>query len=145
METIYKDAFDVVTDVRALVNVPAIVSLLDGGKVEPSVKSTGASKRGIVVNCNSISNTSQQIGFGSINCYAPAISSTVDNKPVQLPDQQTLSNLAKAVKKLVDGVYANTFHIWIESLPVIMQDTDGSYFANMRFRYQSIQTNFKNI
>jgi len=145
METVYKDGFDVVTDVRALINVASIQAMLDGGKVEPSIKSTGASKKGIVVNCPSISNTAEQIGFGSINCYAPAIISTVDNKPVQLPDQATLSNLAKAVKKRVDSYKGNDFECWIESLPVIMQDTDGSYFANLRFRYQASQRNFKNI
>ncbi|NII81747.1 MULTISPECIES: hypothetical protein [unclassified Pedobacter] len=142
----YKDVFDMVTDVRKLINIPAIVTLLGAGaKVEPSIKSTEPSVKGIVVNGISISNTSDQIGFGNVNCYAPAIISTANGKAVSLPDQATLSNLAKAVKPLIDGVFKPTFRVWVESLPTIIQDTDGSYFANMTFRYQSIQNNYNNI
>ncbi|MDQ1139421.1 hypothetical protein [Pedobacter agri] len=140
-----KDGFDVVTDVRGLINIPAIKSLLGGGKVEPSVKSTASTVKGIVVNSISISNTADQIGFGNVNCYAPAISSTVNGKTVLLPDQQALSTLAKAITPLIDGVYSASFRVWVEDMAVILQDTDGSYFANIRFRYQSIQDNFKNI
>lgn len=142
----YKDVFDMVTDVRKLINVPAIIAVLGAGaKVEPSVKSTEPSVKGIVVNGLSISNTADQIGFGNVNCYAPAIVSTENGKSVSLPDQATLSNLAKAVKPLIDGVFSSTFRVWVESLPTILQDTDGSYFANMTYRYQSIQNNFNNI
>ncbi|RZJ90975.1 MAG: hypothetical protein EOO20_06595 [Chryseobacterium sp.] len=140
-----KDGFDVVTDVRGLINTPAIQGLLGGGKIEPSVKSTASTVKGIVVNSISISNTADQIGFGNVNCYAPAISSTVNGKTVLLPDQQALSTLAKAIMPLIDGVYSASFRVWVEDMAVILQDTDGSYFANIRFRYQSIQENFKNI
>jgi len=141
-----KDGFDVVTDVRALLNTQNMLALLGtGGKVEPSVKSTASTVKGIVVNSISVSNTPDQIGFGNVNCYAPAISSTVNGKTVLLPDQASLSTLAKAVPPLIDGVYSASFRVWIEDAAVIMQDTDGSYFANIRFRYQSIQENFKNI
>ncbi|RZJ84899.1 MAG: hypothetical protein EOO20_20665 [Chryseobacterium sp.] len=140
-----KDGFDVVTDVRALINIPNVLALIPGGKVEPSVKSTSSTVKGIVVNSISISNTTDQIGFGNVNCYAPAISSTANGKTVLLPDQQALSTLAKAITPLIDGVYSASFRVWVEDMAVILQDTDGSYFANIRFRYQSIQDNFKNI
>lgn len=141
-----KDGFDVVTDVRGLLNIQTILGLLGtGGKVEPSVKSTASTVKGIVINSLSISNTADQIGFGNVNCYAPAISSTTNGKTVLLPDQASLSTLAKAVTPLIDGVYSTHFRVWVEELAVIVPDTDGSYFANIRFRYQSIQENFKNI
>ena len=63
-----KDNFDIVTDIRALVNVPSILTLLNGGKVDPSVKTTGADVRGIVINSLGITNTAEQIGSGNINC-----------------------------------------------------------------------------
>ena len=140
-----KDGFDVVTDVRGLINVPSIQTMLSGGKVEPSVKSTPSTVKGIVVNSLSITNTADQIGFGNVNCYAPAIISNVLGNNVSSPDQQTLSNLAKAIASLIDGVYSASFRVWVEEGAVILKDTDGSYFANIRFRYQSIQENFKNI
>lgn len=135
-----KDGFDIVTDVRNLINVPEITNLLGyGGKVDPSIKSTGPNSKGVVVNALGITNAQDQIGFGNINCYAPAVISTIDGKSVSLPDQSALSSLAKAIVQLVDDVYRPTFRCWVEDMPVIMQDTDGSYYANIRFRYQSIQ------
>ncbi|WP_443945602.1 hypothetical protein ACJVDH_00390 [Pedobacter sp. AW1-32] len=141
-----KDSFDLVADVRGLLNVPAITTLLEpGGRVDPSVKTTASTVKGIVVNSLGITYTQDQIGFGNINCYAPAIPSTINGKTVLLPDQAYLSTLAKQVTKLIDGVYASTFRVWVEEGALILQDTDGSYFANIRFRYQSIQENYKNI
>jgi len=141
----YKDVFDMVTDVRSLINIQSIKDLLGGGKIEPSVKSTGKTVKGIVVNGLSISNTADQIGYGNVNCYAPALSSTVDGKVVLLPDQSTLSNLAKAVKNVIDSHFDGEFSCWIEEPGAPMQDTDGSYFANCTYRYEFSQKNFKNI
>lgn len=140
-----KDAFDVVTDIRGLINIPAITSLLSGGKVEPSVKTTASTVKGVVVNCLGITNDPDQLAYGSVNCYAPALSSTVNGKTVLLPDQQSLSNLAKAIIPLVDEQYKDNFRCWIEDLPTITQDTDGSYYANIGYAYRSIQTNYTNI
>lgn len=140
-----KDGFDIVTDVRALLNIPSIIALLGGGKVEPSVKSTEPTVKGIVINSLGITNEADQVGFGNINCYCPAIISTINGKTVSLPDQAALSNLAKAITPLVDEQYKPTFRCWIEEGANIMQDTDGSYFANVKFRYQSIQSNYTNI
>lgn len=141
----YKDGFDVVSDVRGLVNIPEVINLLKGGIVHPSIKSDGPEIPGIVVNCSSIINTVDQLGRGNVNCYAPAIKSKVNGKPVLFPDQELLNILAKAVKPLIDGIYKPTFRVWVEDMPVILQDTDGSYYSNIRFRYQSIQSNFNNI
>lgn len=140
-----KDGFDIVTDVRALVNVPNVLTLLSGGKVDPSIKTTGSDKKGIVVNSIGITNAKEQKGFGNVNCYAPAIISTINGKQVQLPDQATLSTLVKAIKPLIDGVRMPHFECWVTENATIMQDTDGSYFANIQFEYRATQDNFKNI
>ena len=140
-----KDGFDVVTDIRGLINVQSVLLLLQGGKVDPSIKTTGASKRGIVVNVLGITNAQDQIGFGNINCYAPAIISTIDGKSISLPDQATLSTLAKAIEPLIDDVYTSSFRVWIKEEGIPTQDTDGSYFASIQFGYQSIQDNFKRV
>jgi hypothetical protein len=135
-----KDGFDLVTDVRSLVNIPSVLALLgSGGKVEPSVKTTSSDKKGIVVNSLGITNETDQVGLGNINCYAPAIISTINGKSVSLPDQQALSTLVKAITPLIDDQFKTSFRVWIEEMATIMQDTDGSYFANIQFRYQSIK------
>lgn len=142
-----KDGFDIVTDIRSLINIPEVIALLGvGGKVDPSVKTTSSSVKGIVVNSLGITNTADQIGFGNVNCYAPSLPPlTINGKSVSLPDQQSLSTLVKAITPLIDGQYKATFRCWVVENGTIMQDTDGSYFANIRFRYQSIQDNYKNI
>lgn len=134
-----KDGFDLVTDIIGLVKTGPVLTLLQGGKVDASVKTTASSVKGIVVNAIGITNVADQIGFGNVNCYAPATISTIGGKPVSLPDQLALSTLVKAIKPLIDDIYKPTFRVWIEEMGTIMQDTDGSYFANIAFRYQSIQ------
>lgn len=135
-----KDGFDLVTDVRGLINTGPILALLGtGGKVDPSIKTTSSNVKGIVVNAIGITNDQDQIGFGNVNCYAPAIISNINGKSVSLPDQAALSTLVKAIKPLIDDIYTPTFRVWIEEMGTIMQDTDGSYFANIGFRYQSIK------
>lgn len=146
MEIMYKDGFDVVTDVRSLINIPSILALLGtGGKVDPSIKTTGSDKKGIVVNSIGITNTKEQKGLGNINCYSPAIISKINGKNVSLPDQQALSTLVKVVKPLVDGVRMSHFECWVSEQATIVQDTDGSYFANLPFEYRASQNGFKNI
>lgn len=140
-----KDGFDVVTDVRNLINIQTVQQMLNGGKVEPSIKSTASSIKGIVVNSITISNDQDQVGFGNVNCYAPPLESNVNSNTLPLPDQATLSTLAKTVTALIDGVYTPSFRVWVDNGAQILKDTDGSYFANIRFRYQSIQSNYKRI
>lgn len=132
-----KDGFDIVTDVRGLLS--PLIPLLNGGAIYPSVRPSGSNKTDVVVNSLGISNKIDQVGFGNINIYAPFIQSSANGKPQTLPNQQLLSNLAKATVPLVDEVYKSTFRCWIEELPILLQDTDGSYFCNIRFRYQSIK------
>lgn len=140
-----KNGFDVVSDVRSLLNVQGVISLLEGGFVEPNIKSTDRYVRGIVVNTTGISNTQDQIALGSINCYAPSIEATVMGRQVQLPDQATLSLLVKAVEPLIDNIHRASFRVWVWDNGRIFQDADGSYFATIRYRYQSLQENYKRI
>lgn len=140
-----KDGFDIVTDVMNLINVPSILALLEGGQIDPSVKTTSSSVKGIVVSSLGITNAAEQVGNGNINCYAPPIISTIDDKSVLLPDQSALSTLAKAISPLVDGYRGSNFECWITTMPTVMQDTEGGYFANLQFEYRSSQYNLKNI
>ncbi len=135
-----KDGFDAITDVRGLINIPSVLALLGtGGKVDPSIKTTGSDVKGIVVNLLGITNDQDQIAIGNVNCYAPAIISTINGKQVSLPNQAALSTLAKAITPLIDEQYKTTFRVWVEENATIVQDTDGSYFASIKFRYQSIK------
>ena len=141
-----KDGFDAITDVRGLINIPSVLALLGtGGKVDPSIKTTGSDVKGIVVNLLGITNEQDQIAIGNVNCYVPAIISTINGKQVSLPNQAALSTLAKAITPLIDEQYKAKFRVWVEENATIVQDNDGSYFASIKFRYQSLQDNYTNI
>jgi hypothetical protein len=138
-----KDCFDVTTDVRGLLNVPSITNLLGpNGNIYQTERPSGrANMTDLVINCLGVTNEALQKGSGNINAYAPAIVSNT----VKLADQLRLSALAKAIIPLIDAQYKSSFQTWLDEVPTVMQDTDGSYFVNIPFEYQSVQTEFKNI
>lgn len=136
-----KDVFDMVTDVRSLVNVPSITGQING-RVFPNMRPDGRSEfADLVVNGISITNTQQQIGSGNVNGYVPAI--LVDGEKVA--DQAKLSAIGKSITGLIDGQYRDSFRVFAEDGSELMQDTDGSYFVNVPFKYYSIQENYKHI
>jgi hypothetical protein len=139
-----KNGFDVVNDIRGLINVPGITGIITG-KIYPGQRPSNSAKSDIVVRVNTGTNAQDQSFYGYINGYYPNLSSTIDGKPQSLPDYEKLGNLAKAITPLVDSQYRPTFRCWIEEAPIMLQDTDGAFFVSIMFRYQSIQENYKNI
>jgi len=137
-----KDSFDMTMDVRNMLSLPAITALLGvDGKIYQTERPSGrATFTDIVINALGITNTTLQNGSGNINCYVPMITSG----GVKLVDQTKMMTLSRAVIALVDEQYKATFQTWIEDSQTIMQDTDGSYFVNIPFKYQSVQ-NYTNI
>jgi len=137
-----KDSFDITIDVRGLLNMPAILTLLGAdGKIFQTERPTGrANFTDIVINALGITNTSLQKGSGNVNCYVP----TITSNSVKIADQAKMMVLSRAVIALIDEQYKATFQTWIEDSQNILQDSDGSYFVNIPFEYQSLQ-NYKNI
>ncbi len=137
-----KDCFDMVTDVRGLLNVESVQALLQGGKIYPHQRPSGRNACiDIVISCRGVTNTQIQNGFGVINCYVPTITSGGQ----QLTDQTTFAKVAKTLIPLIDEQFKSTFHTWLDDTPEIMRDTDGKDFLNIRFRYRSLQSNYKHI
>lgn len=138
-----KDAFDVILDVRTLLDKQVIAKAY--GKpvdVWNNERPSGrAELSDIVINCLGISNSAIQKGSGNINCYVPSIQSGGQ----KMADQLGLMALSRVIIPLVDVQYRASFITWLEDAPNILQDTDGSYFVNIPFEYQSIQDNYKNI
>ena len=137
-----RDSFDITIDVRGLLNVPAITSLLGtDGKIYQTERIPGrALMTDLVVNALGITNTSIQRGAGNVNCYVPAITSG----SAKIADQAKMMVLSRAVIAIIDERYTTNYQTWIEDSPTINQDSDGTYFVNVPFRYQAIQ-NYKNI
>lgn len=129
-----KDVFDMVTDVRSLLNVPALTGQIDG-KVYPSIRPDGSAKCDVVVNGLGLTQTQDQIGSGNINIHVPKIKSS----GVEVPDQARMSALGKIAAGLIKAVYKASFRVFLDSQPVPVKDSDGSYYVNIRYKYYSLQ------
>jgi hypothetical protein len=138
-----KDSFDMVTDVRSLINVPAITSVLGEGKIYPHRRPAGRSeKMDIVVNALGVNNAQYQTGTANINIYAPSIKATQEDSSVQyLPDYVKLNGLVKMVLPLVDSQYKPTFNTEVTDPGTLLQDADGNWFMSLQLAYRSIQDN----
>ncbi|MCY1551217.1 hypothetical protein D9M68_875310 [compost metagenome] len=140
-----KNALDMITDVRGLLNVSSITSQINGG-IWPGDRPAGSDKIDLVVNAITITNSQIQTGSGNVNIYAPLLIQTINGKQSKLPDYVKLSSLVKLVQDAIDERYEKTFRVEVdEGSGKIYEDTDGSYFANVKFYYQSYNKNYKNI
>ncbi|MBB6109713.1 hypothetical protein SAMN05421821_105131 [Mucilaginibacter lappiensis] len=141
-----KNGFDMINDVRSLINVPAVLSLIDG-KIYPGTRPIGrTNKVDIVVNALGVNNNQLQKGTANINIYAPGIRTTQEDNSVQyLPDYAKLNAIVKVVTPLVESQFRATFNTKVTDPGTPLQDADGNWLVSMQLSYQSIQTNYKNI
>lgn len=65
-----KDCFDVVEDIKSLINIPAVTSQISG-VIYTDEKLSGSDKVDIVINSFSITNTINQVASANVNVYAP--------------------------------------------------------------------------
>jgi hypothetical protein len=140
-----KDGFDLVTDIRSLVNVPTVLALING-KIYSSLRPNNSTKTDIVINGTTISNTQDQIGYGNVNIYVPGIMAANGNGGQQLfPDMAKMSSLCKAITPFVETQFRTSFRTEVQDAGNIYQDTDDTWFVNIRIKYMAIQNNYQNI
>lgn len=142
-----KDSFDMVTDVRSLVNVPAITALLEGGKIYPDARPTGRSgKIDIVINSLGVNNLPFQKGTPNINVYAPNVKTTQDDGSVQYaPNYVKLNAIVKAIIQLVEAQYRDSFNTQVTDPGTLLKDADGNWFVSMQLGYESYNKQYNNI
>jgi hypothetical protein len=133
-----KDAIDVTLDVRNLLNIPAVTGLLTGS-IWQTEKPTGRQTiSDIVVNCSSVTNNQDQVARVNVAVYWPNLSSG-------LADQANLRRVGKIVTSYLDTQWKDAFHCYVEDGGVIVKDSDGSNFYNIRVVYRALQNNYQNI
>lgn len=135
-----KDAFDLVTDVIALVNVPAVTSLITG-KVHPNIRPDGSNLSDLVVTSTGVIYDQIQTGYGYVNIYVPK--TIVNGKMVT--DQIKLKELANVITPLINNQFRNSFSTKIDQPAKLFKDTDGSHFASIKVKYTSIRENYEHI
>jgi hypothetical protein len=132
-----KDSFDVVADVRSLINVPAVTSLLTG-KVYADNRLGNSDQSDIVVNCFGVTNRWQQQSIVNVNVYVPVLESGNT-------DKITFRNIVKVLLPLLDHQNRDTFQTDVDDGGSFITDPDGKEFYNIPVNYYSIQEKFKNV
>lgn len=131
-----KDAIDMVLDVRSLINVPAVTSIING-KVHANIRPDGSEKADVLVTAIGIDDDADQQGSGNIRIYVPKVLQS----GISVTDQTRLHELGKIIHDLVNEKYMSSFRVWVSSKPRILRDTDGTNLLHMGYTYHSIQDN----
>ncbi|GGG93486.1 hypothetical protein [Pedobacter zeae] len=132
-----KTAFDIVKDVRGMINVPEVLNYIDG-KIYPFVMPSNSSKQNITVSVLSANNDWMQEATVNIRIHSPNINGT-------LPDLKHYDLISKIICSLTDSQYRDTFHTEVIEPGRLYRDQDGSHVCVVQIDYYSIQNNYKNI
>lgn len=142
-----KDCFDMVEDVFTLINVPQIVSVIDG-KIYQWLRPQNENKTDIVVSALFLLNEYIQRGVVNIRVHSP-------NQILNLPNKQEIDNtqpnqiefarVSELVMPLLDGQHRSTFYTEINTPTQLFRQKDGSWVAAIKLNYYSIQDDYTNI
>ena len=140
-----KTNIDMVNDAYKQLNESGVKALIDGVLIRYR-RPKDSKKTDIVVNSVSISNTQLQRGVFNINVHVPNLvgvkfDEVADN---QQPDINKLKAISDYIIPYFDSNWQYDYHTDIEP-PVPIQDSDGTWFMNIRVNYYSSINNFKNI
>jgi len=142
-----KSGTQITSDVRSLINIPEVLDNISG-KIYPYVLQI-KDNTSIVVSCYTVSNQFMQNATVNVNVHCPMLSikpeGSVDPQQIQMPDLNTFDKVTSLILPYLDCQYKYDFNTEVESPGVLIRDTDGSYFLNIRVKYRSLQTNYKNI
>lgn len=140
-----KTNIDMVNDAYKRLNTSGVRSLIDGVLIRYK-RPKDSKKTDIVVNSISISNTQTQQGTFNINVHVPNLAGVKFDgiaDPNQ-PDIDKLTTISNFIIPLFDTNWQYDYHTDLEP-PVPIQDSDGTWFMNIRVNYYSSINNFKNI
>ena len=136
-----KNGFDIVTDVRTLINVDIVNSLITG-KIYPFVRPAGRDRLiDIVIGLLNSDNEQTQEADVNIRLHAPSIKVVINESEQYVPDYATFTSLTDILTSLLDEQYRETFFTEVDIPGDIIQDTDGTFFCLIRVTYRSIQDN----
>ena len=140
-----KSGIDMVQQAIAQLSVPEIQSLIDG-VILPYRRPKGSTKTDIVVNSISLSNEPLQQGTFNINVHVPNLKNAKFNGILddQQPEVPKLKLISDAIVPLFDANWQFDYNTDLEP-PIAIQDSDGSWYMNIRVNYYSFIDNFQNI
>lgn len=139
-----KGEFDVAQDVRSLINIEAVTSLITG-KIYPFVRPDNSTKTDIVIrpiNCN---NRQIQEADVNIKIHAASVTAPGATQVDYFPDYTDLITIVNIILPLVNDQYRDGFDTEIDFTDGPIEDRDGSFFYLIRVIYRHFQNNYNNI
>ena len=135
-----------VDDVFSLLDVPLLKGLIDGD-IYKYHKPLNSKRTNVIVNSLTLNTQPLQEGIVNVNIHAPNLKPvTTDGVPDSgFPDSVKLGSLALVATSLLDTQFKDNFHTDIDTAPSMLQDSDGSWYINIRVNYYSVINDFKNI
>lgn len=134
-----KDSIEIMKEVMSLIRLPEIEGSITG-EIWPHSKPSGRGElTDIVVSCFTLNNKQIQTANVNINIHVPNL------KDTGLPNLRRFGELAYLLLPFLDNQNKSDFYTWVENPGVIINEKDGSHFLNIVVKYNSIQSNYKNI
>lgn len=101
----------------------------------------------VVINSLTLNASVLQQGIVNINIHAPnrtdiKFDGVSDNS---FADNLTLEYICGQIIPMVDCQWKETFHTDVDTAPNMLQDSDGTWYINIRVNYYSVINDFKNI
>lgn len=131
------DVFGLITSLDAMID----------GAIYKYHKPLNSKRTNVVVNSLTLSVAPLQQGIVNVNIHAPNLNPvTADGvSDSQFPDSIKLNQLATVASGLLDCQWKDEFHTDIDTAPSMLQDSDGTWYINIRVNYYSVINDFKNI
>lgn len=136
-----KTIFDAVTDIYKLIAVDSVKDQLSGS-VYKNTRPYGSQVADVVINGLALTNRVNQIGVVNINIHAPNLILQGDTSQ---PDTVKMNEVAKTIVSILDPYWAEDFHCDIDTAGNLFEDTDKTYYLNLRVNYYSFVNNFQNL
>lgn len=144
-----KTGLDMVQIGYQLINQPDVHALLSGSifKLQRPQRTITSTESDIVINPLALPNKQYQEGVFNVNIHVPNLQNVViGGKPDNTqPDIAAMNSIAAAVIPKLDNVWGDDYHLDCQTSGLPIQDSDGTWYLNIRVNFYSIQQNFKNI
>lgn len=141
-----KTGLDMMDDIYNLVNKPNIQALIDGVVIKAR-RPKGSTKQDIVIRSLAMNTKPLQAGVVNVNIHCPNLQNVNFNGITddQQPDYNSLRAICNELYPVLDAIWADTFNIDVADSPMLTQDSDGTWFMNIRVNYYAVINDFKNI
>ena len=142
-----KTGLEMVDDVYSLINKPEVKALING-MIAKHRRPKASKRKDIVVGSLALSAFQLQQGITNVNIHIPNLKGwdTLDGiADDQQPDSATFKAITSVIVPLLDAQYKETFHTAVMDAPNLGQDSDGTWYMNIRVNYYAVINNFKNL